>query len=246
MHFNFKISKNRTFFSILGVLILLKFSTPVLADDFKNYDENVVRAFKTAKIAVLSPDLSFPADASDEDINQNIYNYLVKTNYLKNNKQEIFFIKTEKVNKSVKTDTCKTIKKEFIVVSRLYNLKNPEKFMFALDRNKSAQFLSDREQISDTLTNDISEYAIISRKINIKNQTLTWKLTKAGYNGFLNIIILTPKLGFGYIINPPFKWIKTNKPTNIYDSISSEIEKISTHQKQLLKIKCFKREISKT
>jgi hypothetical protein len=239
MLLNLSFYRNKILFYVLGIIVLLRFSTPVFADDFKNYDENIVRAYKTVKIGVLKSNLYLPADATEEVINQSINDYLVKSKFLKAKKQEIILFETQKISEKQKTGSEGSESKEFIVVNKLYNLKNPEKFLFALDRNKSTQSLLTREAITNSLVNNISEYAIISRKIDNKNLPLAWKITKASYNGFLNTIILTPKLGFGYVINPPFRWIKTNKPISIYNGISSEIEKLSTGQKQPMKVKCF-------
>jgi len=234
--------KNKILPCICALLIALKFSIPAIADDFKNYDENIVRAFKTAKIKTFSPNLSFPiAEMSDETINQSIKDYLTKTNYFAKNKEGIFFVESKIVNVKPEKGSVNSEIKEFFVINKIYNLKNPERFMFAYNKNASKQELSDRGLIAENITNNISEYAILSKKIASQNRALPLKITRASYNGMLNVMILTPKLGFGYIINPPLTWIKTNTPESIYNGISSEIEKVTTAQKLPLKVMCFKK-----
>lgn len=229
--------------SIKGLLLLTivasAVTAPALADSYKSYDENIIRGYKTAKIQVLKPSIILDATSTDEAVDEKVYQYLSDKNYFKKklkNKGGIFFIQTKE---SEAKNGGKSTK-----VTKLYAIKNPEKFMFAMNNKLTKKELSDREAISQSIRDNISSYAILSEKIDKKNSPFALKVLSAGYNGTLDAIILAPKLGFGYIFNPPFRWIKTDTPEHIYKNISSEIEDLSTGDKETLRVKYFKNDQS--
>lgn len=194
-----------------------------------NYDENVVRAYDTAKIVTFKPHITID---KDDDLNLTLKEYLTKRDFFKKNKlknkEAIFLVKEEDNDDS-------------ITINKVYWLKNPEKYLFSLDKSTSKEILLNRELIKANLDNDLSKYAILSQKIEAKDRLLATKVVSGGYNGFLDLVVLTPKMGFGGIINPPFRWMKTNNPKNIYNSVTSEMEQLAVGDKEFLKIVCIKK-----
>ena len=223
-----KISKKVIVSSLFSLLVVCS-ANKANAFGLNNYDENVVRAYDTAKIVTYKPNLTVN---QDDDINLTLKEYLVKKDFFKKNKlknkEAIFLIKTEENDDTVK-------------IEKAYWLKNPEKFLFSLDKSTSKEILLNRELIKANLDNDLSKYAILSQKIEKKDRLLLTKAVSGGYNGFLDTIILAPKMGFGYIINPPFKWMKTNNPKNIYNSVTGEMEQLAVGDKEFMKIMCVKK-----
>lgn len=221
-----------------GLLINTSLNLPARAESFKSYDENVVRAYKSLKIKTIKPDIKVYADAAPDAIDAEIQKYLSENKYFEKNlknKPGIFLVDLKNVQvKEQNGEVTKLIK-----VNEIYNVKNPEKFMFTLNNKISKKDLADKEAIANNINNDATTYAIISKKIEKKNSPLFVKTVRGGYNGFLGMFIYMPKLGLGSVFNPPFEWLKTNTPSDIYKGISNEVEQISTGEKEQLQVKYF-------
>ncbi len=228
----------------LGLFFAFLFiwAKPSFAGNYKSYDENVVRAFNKVKIMQLKPDISLSYDASEAQIDKAVYEYLKSERFFQRKlkgKPGLFFVETKPQILEFK-QSDKSIKIERnLLISKIYILKNPEKFMFALDKTLPIEVISDRGTIKNKIENNMTAYAIVSEKIDKARAPFILKTLKFTTNSFLNLMIIIPKLGFGYLINPPLSWLKIGTPSDIYKDIMKEAESLSIGEKDYREIKYF-------
>lgn len=213
---------------IIGVasLCVMVSSITLSANAFgqQNYDKNIVRAFNKVKLQKINVDMPLSTSLEDclvtDELKKILRNDKGAVKALKN-KPGVFLISKDAENQKIKN---------------VYLVKNPEQFMFTLDKDLDKEVLLDRELIRDYINENITSYAIISEKIDRNSRSALRKTAAFSYNGLLYLMTVCPKFGLGYVVNPVFYKLRTNTAVDMDSRVTEEIENLAIGEKEFIDI----------